>query len=118
MATDQLNFFIFETDTAVQQKLREQVSSCCASRKERIAVVAGGESEGVEALIDRAAGLNSERMVLVAPGAVSAEGAVLNGIRVAAAVAGAIALGIVLVSTAFRLWSAWQYSNRGIHGHH
>lgn len=35
-----------------------------------------------------------------------------------AAVAGAIALGIVLVSTAFRLWSAWQYSNRGIHGHH
>lgn len=79
------------TDLAVQQKLREQVISCCASRKERIAVVAGGESEGVETLIDRAAGLNSERMVLVAPGAVSAEGAVLNGTRVAAAVAGAIA---------------------------
>lgn len=35
-----------------------------------------------------------------------------------AAIAGAIALGIVLVSTAFRLWSAWQYRNRGIHGHH
>lgn len=35
-----------------------------------------------------------------------------------AAVAGAIALGIVLVSTAFRLWRAWQYRNRGVHGHH
>ena len=35
-----------------------------------------------------------------------------------AAVAGAIALGIVLVSTAFRLWSGWHYRNRGVHGHH
>ncbi len=35
-----------------------------------------------------------------------------------AAIAGAIALGIVLISTAFRLWSAWQFRNRGIHGHH
>ena len=35
-----------------------------------------------------------------------------------AAIAGAIALGIVLVSTAFRLWSAWQFRSRGIHGHH
>lgn len=35
-----------------------------------------------------------------------------------AAVAGAIALGILLVSTAFRLWSLWQFRNRGQYGHH
>lgn len=35
-----------------------------------------------------------------------------------AAVAGAIALGILLVSTAFRLWSSWQFQNRGKIGHH
>ena len=35
-----------------------------------------------------------------------------------AAIAGAIALGIVLVSTAFRLWSSWRFRNRGIQGHH
>ena len=79
------------TDVAVQQKLREQVLACCASRKERIAVVAGGAGEGVEALTARAAALNSERMVLVAPGAVDAGGESLSGTRVAAAVAGAIA---------------------------
>lgn len=35
-----------------------------------------------------------------------------------AAVAGAIALGILLVSTAFRMWSTWQFRNRGKYGHH
>ena len=35
-----------------------------------------------------------------------------------AAVAGAIALGILLVSTAFRLWSSWQFQNKGKIGHH
>ena len=34
-----------------------------------------------------------------------------------AAVAGAIALGILLVSTAFRLWSSWQFQNKGKIGH-
>lgn len=35
-----------------------------------------------------------------------------------AAIAGAIALGILLISTAFRLWSTWQFRNRGKYGHH
>ena len=35
-----------------------------------------------------------------------------------AAIAGAIALGILLVSTAFRLWSVWQMRTRGSYGHH
>ena len=35
-----------------------------------------------------------------------------------AAIAGAIALGILLVSTAFRMWSSWQFRNRGHYGHH
>ena len=30
----------------------------------------------------------------------------------------AIALGILLVSTAFRLWSSWQFQNKGKIGHH
>lgn len=75
----------------VQQKLRESVHTASAARRERIAVVAGGVSESVEELVARAAGLNSERMVLVAPGAVNANGYSVSGALVAAAVAGAIA---------------------------
>lgn len=35
-----------------------------------------------------------------------------------ASVAGALAVGILLVSTAFRLWSKWLYQTRGKYGHH
>ena len=73
------------TDQEVQQKLRDSVTAASAARRERIAVVAGGAEESVTALTDRAKALNSERVVLAAPGG---EG---GGAAVAAAVAGAIA---------------------------
>ena len=76
---------------AVQQKLRDSVTAASAARRERIAVVAGGAEESVTALTDRAKALNSERVVLAAPGGVSAEGTALSGLTAAAAVAGAIA---------------------------
>ncbi len=66
---------------AVQQKLRDSVKAASESRRERLAVVCGGENEAVEALTARAEGLNCERVVLAAPG----------GAKAAAAVAGAIA---------------------------
>lgn len=68
-------------DLTVQQALREMVKECSGARKERIAVVCGGEGETVDELTARAAGLNCERVVLTAPG----------GAANAAAVAGAIA---------------------------
>ena len=55
-------------------------------RRERIAVVPGGAEESVSQLVARAKELNSERVVLVAPG-ISEEA---GGALVAAAVAGAI----------------------------
>lgn len=79
------------TDQEVQQKLRDSVTATSAARRERIAVVAGGAEESVTALTDRAKALNSERVVLAAPGGVSAEGTALSGLTAAAAVAGAIA---------------------------
>jgi len=68
-------------ELSVQQALRDSVVKASAQRRERIAVVSGGRSEQVEALTSRAAGLNSERVVLVGPG----------GPEYAAAAAGAIA---------------------------
>lgn len=79
------------TDQGVQQSLRDAVLAASAARRERIAVVAGAAQESVSALIDRAKALNCERVVLVAPGAVNAEGEELSGVPAAAAVAGAIA---------------------------
>ncbi len=73
-------------ELAVQQSLRDSVHAASQARKERIGVVRGGAGETVSALAVRAGELNSERMVLVAPGEADREGA-----RVAAAVAGAIA---------------------------
>ena len=75
------------TDLAVQQKLKTVVQECSSARRERIAVVGGAAGESVKALTERAAGLNCERMVLVAPGAGDGSG----GAPCAAAVAGAIA---------------------------
>ena len=79
------------TDASVQQALRDSVEAASAARMERIAVVAGEAGESVEELTARAAQLNSERVVLVAPAAVDQEGTPLTGARAAAAVAGAIA---------------------------
>ena len=79
------------TDLSVQKKLRDSVVEASAARRERIAVAAGGKDESVSALVERAAGLNCERVVLVAPGAVDGQGENLSGLACAAALAGAIA---------------------------
>ena len=71
------------TDVSVQQKLRDSVAAASEARRERIAVVCGGASESVDNLVQRAGQINSERVVLLAPGDA-------NGL-LAAAVAGAIA---------------------------
>lgn len=65
----------------VQQKLRDSVKVASADRRERLAVVFGGQEETVAQLLQRAEGLNCERVVLAAPG----------GAEAAAAVAGAMA---------------------------
>ena len=79
------------TTLTVQQALRDMVEECAQVRKERVAVVAGAAGETVSALVQRAAGLNHERVVLVAPGTVDSEGQAADGACCAAAVAGAIA---------------------------
>ncbi len=79
-------------ELTVQQALRESVESASAARRERIAVVGMSEA-GTTALTARAAALNSERMVLVAPDALDSAGKKLPGMFAAAAVAGAIAAG-------------------------
>lgn len=66
---------------AVQQKLRQSVMTASENRRERLAVVCGGAEETATELVARAATLNSERVILAAPG----------GAETAAAVAGAIA---------------------------
>ena len=71
------------TELTVQQALRQSVCDASQARRERIAVVGGAQSENVEALVQRAEELNSERVVLVAPGDDTG--------LAAAAVAGAIA---------------------------
>lgn len=79
------------TQLAVQQALRDSVLSASAVRRERIAVVGGAAGEEVSALVERAKGLNCERVVLVAPSSVDGEDAAVDGLSTAAAVAGAIA---------------------------
>ena len=75
------------TELEVQQALKTMVQECSNARRERIAVVGGAQGESVEQLTARAAGLNCERVVLVAPGMGDGSG----GAVCAAAVAGAIA---------------------------
>lgn len=77
-------------DVTVQQALRTAVEEASASRRERIAVV-GGNGESAEELVERAAQLNSERMVLVGPDALDSAGKTISGVFMAAAVAGVIA---------------------------
>lgn len=79
------------TKLEVQQALRDSVAEASALRRERLAVVAGGAGESVEALITRAKALNHERVVLVAPGGLNGAGEEISGLPLAAAVAGAIA---------------------------
>lgn len=76
------------TDETVQLALKTAVEEAATLRRERIGVVSGGASATVQELIDRAAALSCERMVLVAP-EVAEES--LAGPSLAAAVAGAIA---------------------------
>jgi len=71
------------TELTVQQALRQSVCEASEARRERIAVVGGAQGENVEALVQRAGEINSERVVLIAPG----DGTGLA----AAAAAGAIA---------------------------
>lgn len=73
----------------VQQALRAAVETASAGRKERIAIV-GGEGTTAE-LTQRAAALNSERVVLAAPKGTGADGSA--AIFSAAALAGAAAVG-------------------------
>ena len=80
------------SDIAVQQSLRQSVTEASANRRERIAVV-GGTEESVEQLVEHAAALNSERMVLVGPDALDEDGTAMQAVFAAAAVAGAIAAG-------------------------
>lgn len=68
------------TGLTVEQALRDSVKRASENRRERLAVVGGGEGESAEELTARAGELCCERVVLV-PG----------GIQAAAAVAGAIA---------------------------
>ena len=76
------------TELAVQQALKDVVLECSAARRERIAVVGGEYGEDVEQLTQRAAQLNCERMVLVAPGMEDGSGGALCAAAVAGAVAG------------------------------
>ena len=79
-------------ELSVQQALRTAVETASEQRRERIAVVGGSGLKASE-LVERAAELNSERMVLVGPDMKDENGTELPGVFAAAAVAGAIAAG-------------------------
>ena len=79
-------------EITVQQALRVAVETASAGRRERIAVV-GGDGETAAELVEHAAALNSERMVLVGPDVLDSAGKTLSGVFAAAAVAGVIASG-------------------------
>ena len=78
-------------ELSVQQALRTAVETASEQRRERIAVVGGSGLKASE-LVERAAELNSERMVLVGPDLVRGEGT-LPVVFASAALAGAIASG-------------------------
>lgn len=75
------------TEISVQQALRDSVETASQVQRERIAVVCAEQEETVSRMVERAKGLNSERVVLVAPAADEEE---TDGILAAAAMAGAI----------------------------
>lgn len=74
-------------DNGVQTALVSSVEAASQERRERIAVLFGAASETTTQLVQRAARLNSERAVLVAPAALATSG---GNVLAAAAVAGAI----------------------------
>ena len=74
----------------VQQALRTAVEEASSARRERIALV-GGDGDTAAELAERAAALNSERMVLVGPDALSSAGERLPGVFAAGALAGVLA---------------------------
>ena len=91
-AMDDIGVVICDSvDREVQQSLRDSAAAASAARRERIAVAAGGAGETVTELLERAKALNSERVVLVAPGGTDEEGEAVSGLSLAAAVAGASA---------------------------
>ena len=91
-ARDDLAIVICDSTAAeVQQKLRDSVEQAGSARRERVAVVSVAEDESVDGMCSRANGLNSERVVLVGPGAVDEKGEGISGIGLAACVAGALA---------------------------
>ncbi|MEG2454761.1 MAG: phage tail sheath subtilisin-like domain-containing protein [Oscillospiraceae bacterium] len=91
-AVEEVSIVLCDSTTlTVQQGLRASVDAASQARRERIGVVYAGSGETVSNLVTRAAALNDERMVLVAPGGVTANGTPETSARVAAAVAGAIA---------------------------
>lgn len=73
-------------EEAVQKALRSAVEEASGLRHERIAVVGCAEAEAAD-LVERAAELNSERVVLVGPDALDSAGKPLSGVFAAAAVA-------------------------------
>lgn len=73
-------------EEAVHQALRDAVEEASGLRHERIAVAGCAGAEASE-LVNRAAELNSERMVLVGPDALDSAGKPLSGVFAAAAVA-------------------------------
>jgi len=75
---------------SVQQAMRDMVQTASDNRRERMAV-AGGSGETASQLVTHAAGLNSERVVLVGPDALDSDGNTLPSVFAAAALAGAIA---------------------------
>ena len=86
-AVEDVQIMVCDSDTlTVQQAMRDSIKAASEARKEHIGVVCGAKEETVSALVTRAQGLNSERIVVAAPG-LDGE----NGAKVAAAVAGAIA---------------------------
>lgn len=93
-ALDGVNVVVCDSaDTAVQQALKTSVEAAVALRRERIAVVGGADGKTVEQLLEQAAALNSERVVLVAANGAGAQDGTPHGVLAAAAVAGVIASG-------------------------
>jgi hypothetical protein len=77
-------------ELTVQQTLRDSVQAASEARRERMAII-GSSGETAAQLAARAAGINSERVVLVGPDALDAEGNAISSVFAAAAVAGVIA---------------------------
>lgn len=84
---------IVVTDSAaveVHQALRSHVETASENRRERIAIV-GGSGETVSAMVQHAAALNHQRMILVGPDVLDGDGTRRSAALGAAALAGVLA---------------------------